>query len=370
MKEVVIVGGGVIGMLTARELLHSGVAVTLIERNELGREASWAGGGIISPLYPWTYSDAITALAGWAQETYPLLVDELYDETDIDPEINPCGLIVLDPPTQAAAKSWALRNHKLMSEWSADQVVNHEPHLAKSFTNALWLPDVSSIRNPRLLKALKASLAKNRNFTLWENYEVCEIEQKEDGGIRIHGRNQNSYRDAETVIVCSGAWSKQLLQPLGVEVPIEPVRGQMMVFKARPGMINSVILKDGKYLIPRKDGRILIGSTMEYAGFEKLTTNEAREELLQKACELVPELATVEIEAHWCGLRPGSPEGIPYIGKVPGPGNLYINAGHFRNGLVLAPASARLMRDMVLGLPTDIDPAPFAISAPRLPDLA
>jgi glycine oxidase len=140
-----------------------------------------------------------------------------------------------------------------------------------------------------------------------------------------------------------------LLAPTGLALQVGPVRGQMLLFKGPPGLVKTMTLYQQRYVIPRRDGRVLVGSTLEYVGYDKQTTPEARAELLRAACELIPELEHQPVEHHWAGLRPGSPQGIPVIGPHPGLDNLFINAGQFRNGVVLAPASARLLADHVLG---------------------
>lgn len=169
---------------------------------------------------------------------------------------------------------------------------------------------------------------------------------------------------AGSVILCGGAWTSQLLDPLGISLPIRPVKGQMMIFKT-PTVTGSrqwlerVVLSDGRYLIPRIDGRILVGSTLEEAGFDKTPTREARGSLYTSAISILPALAECEIEHHLSGLRPGAPEGLPFIGEFPGVAGLFVNAGHYRNGLVLAPAATRLLVNELLGRTPIIDPAPF-----------
>jgi glycine oxidase len=170
---------------------------------------------------------------------------------------------------------------------------------------------------------------------------------------------------ADSFIVCTGAWSGDLLAPLGLRPEISPVKGQMLLFRARPGVVRTIHLAADRYAIPRRDGRVLFGSTVEHAGFDKSTSEEARKELHAIAVARYPALAACEIENHWAGLRPGSPSGIPFIGPHPALANLYVNAGHFRNGIVLGPASARLAADLVLGRGPDVDPAPYAVDAYR-----
>ncbi|MDH5594537.1 MAG: FAD-dependent oxidoreductase, partial [Gammaproteobacteria bacterium] len=145
------------------------------------------------------------------------------------------------------------------------------------------------------------------------------------------------------------------------DLRVEPVRGQMLIFKASPDLLPTMVLNHGKYLIPRKDGHILIGSTLEYVGFQKDTTPAAFDELKLAACDMLPELAKTPIEKHWSGLRPGSPEGIPYIGPHPEVTGLFVNTGHFRNGVVLGLASASLLADLVTNNPPELDPCLYKL---------
>jgi glycine oxidase len=155
--------------------------------------------------------------------------------------------------------------------------------------------------------------------------------------------------DAGCVVIAGGAWSPRILQTAGLTVAVEPVRGQMIQFAASPDLLRHIVLQSGHYLIPRKDGLVLAGSTMEYAGFDKTTTDAARKTLSEWAIGLVPALSGCGIVRQWAGLRPGTREGIPFIGACPAVRGLYLNTGHFRNGVVMAPASAQLLLDSVLG---------------------
>ncbi|MFN3359216.1 MAG: NAD(P)/FAD-dependent oxidoreductase, partial [Pseudomonas sp.] len=162
------------------------------------------------------------------------------------------------------------------------------------------------------------------------------------------------------VVLAAGAWSGELLGSLGLVLPVEPVKGQMILYKCASNFLSSMVLAKGRYAIPRRDGHILIGSTLEHEGFDKTPTASALESLKASAVELIPALADAEVVGHWAGLRPGSPEGIPYIGQVPGYQGLWLNCGHYRNGLVLAPASCQLFADLLLSRAPIIDPVPYA----------
>jgi len=354
--KVIIVGAGVIGMMQARELAQKGISVVLLDKGVCGAEASWAGGGIISPLYPWRYSKPITALASWSQAYYPNLIQTLEAESDIDPEITRHGLLMLNVEDQDAALSWSQCAESWLEPIKQDAIYDLEPQLREGVQDALWMSQVASVRNPRLLKALRKILAQNPLVKIHEESAVTSLNTQ---GTRVTGVKtvQGDCIDGDLVLVCSGAWSPKVSGQDAIK--IEPVKGQMVLFDAKPGMVNRVVLSDGQYVIPRRDGKVVAGSTLEYEDFDKQTTSQAKNALTDMAIDLFPELASCPVNHHWAGLRPGSPKGIPYIGGVPEYDNLYVNAGHFRNGLVLAPASVRLMTSMLCEEAHPMDASPY-----------
>ena len=359
MSDFLIIGAGVIGMLTARELAQAGASVTLIDRKACAQESSWAGGGIVSPLYPWRYSESVTALATWSQTSYIHLAQQLLDETGLDPELRQKGMFMVDVHDEDEALAWGRKYHRPMERVKDDFLYQKEPNLIPGQSSALWMPEVSSIRNPRLGRALRRSMEITPDINLVEHQSVESllVEQGKVTGVKT----DQGELYADRVVVAAGAWSQELLDPLNVSLPVEPVKGQMMLFKAPVGLINRVILMGGRYLIPRNDGRILVGSTLERVGYDKTPTAEANASLYETALSICPALEACELEHHWAGLRPGSPDGVPYIGAVPGIENLYVNAGQFRNGLVLAPASTRLLADIVLQRDPVVDPKPYQL---------
>lgn len=357
-QQVLVVGGGVIGLLTAFNLASQGQPVRLLERSDLGRESSWAGGGIVSPLYPWRYSPAVTALAHWSQDFYPQLAQQLFSATGVDPQVHVTGLYWLDLEDQDVALEWAKREGRPLSAVDISVVHDAVPVLGGGYQQAIYMDDVANVRNPRLVKSLKAALQALPNVQIDEQ---CTVSGFVLDGQRVVGVNssQGEIR-ADQVVLCAGAWSGELLGGLGLELPVEPVKGQMILYKCAADFLSCMVLAKGRYAIPRRDGHILVGSTLEHEGFDKTPTAEALESLKASAVELIPALADAEVVGHWAGLRPGSPEGIPYIGPVPGFAGLWLNCGHYRNGLVLAPASCQLFCDLLLGNPPIIDPAPYA----------
>jgi glycine oxidase len=365
-SDVILIGAGVIGLTTAHELLRHGASVTLLERNCCALESSWAGAGILSPLLPWDYPDPVTQLTQMSNQLYPRFIDRLREETGVDPEYRASGMLVL--PGQSAdqgmandsrarlAASWCARNaFPLKRVPNATKIV---PALAFD-PAAFWLPEVCQVRNPRLLRALRRSVEMNGGVIVEHSEVTCfKIERGSVQSVRIRDGREFS---AASYAVTAGAWSQELLGEYALNLDIWPVRGEILLFKARPGMFDAIVLQepDNFYLIPRQDGHILAGSTVEFAGFDKRTTRGARNILLKKARHLVPELTDELVVQQWAGLRPGSSRNIPVIDAHPSVSNLFLSSGHYRYGVTMAPGSGQLLSNMILNKPQSIDMTPY-----------
>jgi len=358
MTDCIIIGGGIIGMLTARNLRLAGKQVTLIDKGETGRESSWAGGGIVSPLYPWRYADSITRLAGWGQTHYELICNEISENTGIDPEYTKNGLLILAAEESQQAVDWSVRFSRELEILSSDEITQIEPAMRSNHKPGIWLENIAQVRNPRIVKALRADIEK-LGVNILAYRQVNSIDTK-DGQV-VSVTTDTGKLKADQYAVCTGAWTGELLEPLGVSIAVKPVQGQMILFKSDPGAISRIVLEEDRYIIPRRDGRVLYGSTVEHVGFDKHTTESAKKELHDIAVERFPILKDKPVEHHWAGLRPGSPDGVPVISRHPEFENLFINAGHFRNGVVLAPASCQLLSEMMLGQETSFDIEDYAI---------
>lgn len=324
MSDCLVIGGGVIGMMSARTLVMAGAKVTLVDQQYCGKESSWAGGGIISPLYPWEYDDLTNELSFQSQAVYESLCDELHAATGINPEYRKSGLLMMDKFNTPEAKAW-MRRYK----------VDYQAH-----SDGALFTHIANVRNPRLLQALKADISK-RGVTILEQTQVHSLIDKKQRVLGVQSSKGELL--AHNTILCAGAWSSQLLE---LKNEIFPMKGQMIVLEANIGDVKHVILKQGRYIIPRADGRVLVGSTMEDVGFNRDIDAQIKQDLHQYAYQLIPALKNAKIEKHWSGFRPASKTGTPIITKDEKYSHLFINAGHFRNGLNMAPASA----DKILGL--------------------
>lgn len=349
-----VIGGGIVGLLVARELSIAGYSVSVWEQRTLGSESSWAAGGILSPLHPWRYPDPVNYLVQASQRVYPALCAELLRATGIDPGWTLSGLLRLGDEEEASARAFAARFGAALlvgvpQEWSETARVR--------FTQpSLLMPEVAQVRSPRLLQALAADV-RQRGVVIHEQAEVHGFQWAKDRltALLVNGEEVAT----QGAIVTAGAWSGALLARYGLTIPVRPVKGQMIVLQAPVGLLKRMILQEGRYLVPRRDGAILVGSTIEEQGFDKTLTDEARAELRQFAVNVYPDLSECRVTHQWAGLRPFSPHGVPFIDEHPEMRGLYVNTGHFRNGIVLGPASAKLLVDRILERSPDIDPAPY-----------
>lgn len=330
MKQVVVIGAGAVGCLSALELAQRGWQVTLVDKGELGMESSWAGGGILFPLLPWKYAEPVNHLALDGAKAYADLSANLLQETGIDPQYQACGMLVkADFGGQQAL------------DWCAGHGVRTELR-----NGDLWLPDVAQARNPRLMQALKALLLK-RGVRLLEH---TALRLQAGDGVAVWCDMQDQILEADAYVLTAGAWSTQLLGEHACNTQIKPMRGQMLLYQLAPRLLPHIVYHEDFYLIPRSDGHILAGSTVEDVGFDKSNTDEATAMLAAKASALLPQLANAPVIKRWNGLRPGSPENIPVIAQHPYFVNLWLNTGHFRYGVTMAPASAVILADLMSGI--------------------
>jgi glycine oxidase len=344
--DVVIIGGGVIGLTTAHFLARNGARVRILERGEFGREASWAGAGIIPPGNLDRANAPIDQLRALSSTLYPGFAEGLTGATGIDIGYSRCGGLEFDsaeePPDPAAWEAEGLN----FQHCDDRELRRLEPALADGLGPAYHLPGMAQVRNPRLLRALQATL---RSSGVELNPD-CPVHEFERDGSRIVAVRSGSRRlTAGQFLIASGAWSEGLLEALGWRPGIRPVRGQIVLLRLPAPIFRNIILEGKRYLVPRDDGCILIGSTEEDAGFDKRSTPEAASMLMAFATRYVPTLAKAERERTWAGLRPGSPDGLPFLGRVPGTDNCFVAAGHFRAGLQLAPATGVVMSQLLLG---------------------
>lgn len=368
MVDVLIIGGGVIGLSLAWELARRGSRVQVVERGEPGREASWAGAGIL-PSASRASSHPYQRLCALACDLHPQWGVQLRELTGIDTGYRRCGGWYLGRTygERAALDAWAnlAREEGMPIQPVPIEEMNvREPGLYLGHGNGWKIqnvyldPDEAQLRNPRHLQALVAA-CRLAGVDIVRQTEAQELVVK-NGRIVELNSTRGAMR-AGRYCFTAGAWTGKLLAALGTAVNVLPIRGQMVLFRCDQPPIRRIVNEGSRYLVPRDDGRLLAGSTEEEVGFDKRTTEEGIAELTAFARQLVPVLADAEIERTWAGLRPASLDGLPYMGRLPGLDNALVAAGHFRSGLYLSPAVAVVMSQLLRDEQPQIDLTPLGV---------
>lgn len=350
--HVTVIGGGAIGLSISYELLQRGYRTRLLERGPVGRQASWAGAGILAPAHPLHSLHPLDRLAGRSSLLHQEWAARILRESGHDVGYWNCGGLYL---ARTAGESALLLGQR--DGWQAEQIshevwdpVQLETHFAGRVRptgrtlQAVWVPSESQIRNPHFIAGLRAAIEK-RGGEVQENLGELKLVSSGNRIRRIESASGWS-GDCEVVCIAAGAWSYQLLSAIEVRLPVEPVRGQMVLFQLDQPL-PAIINEGSRYLVPRKDGHLLAGSTMEEVGFDDSTTENEIKGLFDFAASLLPEISMAKVVRSWAGLRPASFDGLPYVGWIPDWENLIASTGHLRSGLQLSPGNAELVADLL-----------------------
>jgi len=350
--DVIVIGGGVIGLTTAYFLAREGARVIVCDQGKTGMESSWAGAGILPPSdlrHAQHPLDRLRALSG---NLFPDLSHEIKERTGVDNGFVRCGGIeFIDQMHAADPQEWYGLGVETATLTEA-QIEQLEPAVAKHLGSAIHVPGLAQLRNPRHMQALRAACVDTNKVEILENAAVRHIEVAAGRVKEVRTENEELY--GASFLLAAGAWTDKLLEPLGIRLNVQPVRGQIALLNPGKPLFRHVLIQGSQYLVPRADGLVLIGSTEEHAGYAKNTTAEGIVGLLALGMKLVPGLAGANVERTWAGLRPGSPDGFPYIGNVSHIENLYVAAGHFRAGIQLSPGTALLLKERLLGQPASM----------------
>lgn len=346
-ESVIVVGGGVIGSGIAFELAKRGLPATLIERGRIGGEASWASAGIISlPHRPWTKPERVE-LGRISLERYPTLAAELEERTGIGIDYRRPGewAIAVDAEharQEDAVAEWQRGLGLTVEDVAPDEARRLEPALPESLVAARFHPGVGSLSVYRLTQALAAA-ARQLGATVMEATPVGGLLREGDRVIGV--RLQDGDLHAGVTVLATGAWTRLLGDGLGVTLPTQPVKGQLIAYADTPIRPARVISGHGGYVRPRPDGTTMVAATEEYVGFDRRVTGDGIAWLLELTRTLCPVLLQGEVAETWTGLRPGSETNDPLIGPVPGFSGIWVSAGHFRTGAKEAPATAELVAE-------------------------
>ena len=375
--DCLIIGGGVIGLSLANELAGQGITVRVLERGQPGREASWAGAGILPPGSWFSPHPQVEQLAALSRQQHATLSAQLLEATGIDDQYEQCGAwYALTSDSSSAAidhlreRLSAWEKIGFSSRWlEPAEVATLEPELTP--TAAYLVPSEAQVRNPRRLEALRLScesrgvLIESHTELIGFDIEAGEIQAAKSttatgtSAMGTTAKGTTQVFTAGQFCLATGAWTESIGQQLGLSLPTTPIRGQMVLLRAAQRRLGRIVHLNGKYLVPRRDGRVLVGSTVEEAGFDTSTNAQDIDELVAFAHGQAPYLAQAEVETSWAGLRPASGDDLPMIGPLPRLSNGWITAGHFRSGLQFAPATAVVVAQLLSGQQPSIDLAAF-----------
>ena len=374
MTDCCIIGGGIIGLSIARELAGRGLSVRVLARDASRDTASWAAAGIFPPAPDFAAASANERLTAYSDRLHRTWAEELRSETGIDNELEQCGGLHLARDERGIARlrdsqsAWLAKG--ALCDWlTGPDLAAQEPALRAAveqgqIVGGLLLSEEMRIRPPRHLDALYQS-CRMRGVEIVPAADVREIDVR-NGRIErlVIGHADDSTTtdtiQADRYCLAAGAWSGHLAASLGLQIETRPIRGQIALLRLPEQVLSRVVNVGLEYLVPRADGRLLIGSTIEDAGFEKITTPQTIQRLLEFAERLLGPLPDATLEQSWAGLRPGSVDGLPFVGAAPACSNAFVAAGHFRAGLHQSTGTAVMLADLITGRTPALDPTPFA----------
>jgi glycine oxidase len=365
--DVAVIGGGIIGCAIAWRLGQANRRVVVVERGEIGREASWAAGGMLAPLAEADQADEFFDLAVASRAMYADLARELRRATGIDIEYRTEGTLYLAFTDKDEAElerrwQWQQAAGLKVEKLSAEAVLKSEPMLNPKLRWALRFPDDHQVHNRRLVTALEAA-AREVGVEFWTNTEATalEITSEQVSGVETTKKNIA----ANHVVIAAGSWSSLLRARDGadvMDVAVEPVRGQMLALEMPSPELQHVVYSSSGYLVPRLNGQVIAGSTTETTGYEKRVTAEGITSILACATEIAPDLWQQGVLEIWSGLRPKTKDEWPILGLDPRISGLVYATGHYRNGILLAPITAKAISELVVKGESTINLQPFGLT--------
>ena len=357
--DVIVAGGGVIGCSIAYYLACEGVSVAVVERGEIGGEASGAAAGMLAPLAEVEEGGPFQQLSLDSLRLFPALTETLRSETGIDVEYLPSGILRLavSDKEERRLRALAADSTGLPLHWlTQDELHTFEPALSMQIRGALYSPLERQVNADRLVQAFARGAARH-GAKLRRHLRISGLLMRNS---RVTGvRTSDGVMAADHVVLATGPWTRRLAASLGVDLPVFPVRGQMMALPSRSSLRHIVWGSDG-YLVPKANGLVFAGATVEKVGFRRQTTLAGLRSLRDMASSLAPRLAALAPVDSWAGLRPGSADGRPLLGSLPGWDGVSVATGHYRNGILLSPITGRLIARSIIDGSPDEAMAPFS----------
>ena len=369
VSDLVVCGGGAIGLALAWRAAREGLRVAVIDQRSLGRGASWAGAGILPPGARRAVFDPIEALRAASHAMFPEWCQRLSEESGVDVGFRKCGgLYVARTPVEAATlranEAWWDEHGIEYHRWSRPDWTHFTSQLGgggEDWQAAWYMPDEWQVRNPHYLKALRLA-GQQRGVDYLEEEPVVELRPLDEAEAAVEVRTTRHRYRARAVCLTTGAWTPLLPAASLPATGIFPVRGQMLLLKLPQAPFAPVINEGHRYLVPRDDGHVLVGSCEEEVGYDERTTPSMLAELREWGWSLAPRLRQAEELKAWAGLRPGSLDGLPYLGAVPGWPKVYLAAGHYRHGLHFSPITAECLLSLIQDRPAPLDLRPFSVT--------
>lgn len=362
MKALVI-GGGIIGSSVAWRLATEGIQVTVFERGRLGFEASWAAAGLVGPQAEAHEPGAFFDLALAGKRAFDAVVDRLTTESGVDPEYDNHGVlyVTFDEASRSELQSrarWQRAAGGEVHELSPREAFRLAPMLSEKIIFALHMPTNRRVENRKLTQAyINAATHAGAEFREGVRIDAIDIVSGRATGIRL---TDGSLQAGDVIVNAAGAWAGYVRGLEDDRLHFYPVRGQILCFDARPGMVGPSLFSGAGIVVPRRDGRLLAGSIFEDAGFNKSVTLDGMERILRAVRAMVPSIAGVPFREAWAGLRPASDDLLPVLGPSPTVQNVFYAAGHFRSGILLSALTGEVIADLVQGRKPSIDLAPFS----------
>ncbi len=345
--DIIVIGGGIIGCAIAYNLAKREIQPILIDKAAtVGTEASWAGAGILTSHASTHQPYAELCRASLA--LYPMLAAELHTETQIDIGFIRSGTLSVFFTPDDAAGLIGLADRRVKNGFSAEVLTAEkarelEPALSPSIVGAVLFPEDAQVHNPKMVTALAKGAAKfGAKFQLGNPVTGFVREGERVVGVVVNG--ETLY--ADTFVIANGCWAGELTAQLGAPMQIGPAKGQIVLIETMPPLFERTIDGLGIYIVPRADGKVLIGATVEFVGYDKSTTVAGTKQLIDAGVAIAPQLAQATFGQTWAGLRPYVRKG-PLLGYLPGYDNVVLASGHFKNGILLAPITGQLIAELL-----------------------
>ncbi len=368
--KAIIIGGGIIGCSVAWRLAAEGVATTVLERGRVGQEASWAAAGMIAPQAEADGPGPFFDFCIKARDAFEAIVDRLVRDSGVDPEYDAAGILYValdaDERVQLERRArWQRTVGAPMEELSGAQARRLEPMLSPEAIYAIHMPTNRRTDNRKLTQAYAAAARKaGAEFVEGARVEALALRGQHATGVVM---DDGSTREADVVVNAAGSWAGEIRGLEADRVKLHPVRGQILCFEVAPGTIGPALFSLRGYLVPRRDGRLLVGSTMEEAGYNKIVTLAGLDKIARGAAAIVPALGAAPFREAWAGLRPATGDLLPVLGFSPSVSNVLWAAGHFRSGILLSAITGEIIADLVKGRRPKVELGAFSAARFREP---